>query len=71
MLPDEDKALIARELARRLLEEVETKRLFKEALSEWLDARMLEFSKWTWRGLLLLLFAAFITFVMWTQGYHK
>lgn len=62
---------LARALAAKLFDEAETKRVFKEALNEWLDKKWGEFGKWTATGLSLAMFAAFVVFVLWTQGYHK
>ena len=70
-LHDEELSRIARELAAKLFKEAEAKRVFKEALNEWLDHKFTEFGKWTLRGLLIALFGALVTIVMFTQGYHK
>ena len=71
-LHDEELARIARELASKLFKEAEAKRVFKEALNEWLDHKFMEFGKWTLRGRLIALFGALVTIVMFTQGYtHK
>lgn len=68
---DEELTVIARELASKLLQESETKRVFKEALNEWPDKKYLEFGKSFFRAALALVFGAFIVLVMWAQGYHK
>lgn len=70
-IADEDAKELARLLAKKIFDEAETKRVFKEALNEWLDKRFEEFGKSSMRGLLAMLFAALVVFVMWTQGYHK
>lgn len=62
---------MARALAKRIFDEAETKRVFKEALTEWLDHKFVEFSKQMMKVIMVSLFGALITFVMWTQGYHK
>ena len=67
----DDLKRIAAELAAKLLQEAETKRIFKEALNEWLDHKYLEFGKWTLAGLFAATFAGLIVFVMWSQGYHR
>jgi hypothetical protein len=71
-MPDpEHLALIASELASKVFEEAEAKRIFKEALNEWLDFKFAQFGKWTFYGLFASLFGAFVVFVLWTQGYHR
>ena len=70
-LHDEELARIAKALATKVFEEAEAKRVFKEALNEWLDHKFSEFGKWTLRGILIALFGAVVTFIMFTQGYHK
>ena len=70
-LRDEELASIARNLAAKILDDVETKRLFKEALTEWLDRQYAEFGRWSFRALLVAVFGALIVFVMWSQGYHR
>lgn len=62
---------VAEALAARLLQEAETKRIFKEALTEWMDRKFLEFSKDVMKGGMVLLFGALVVVVMWSQGYHK
>ena len=71
MTTNEELARIAKDLAKKLFEEAESKRVFKEALNEWLDHKFTEFGKWTLRGILIALFGALITIVMFTQGYHR
>ncbi len=61
----------ARTLAERLFKEAETKRIFKEALTEWMDRKFIEFGSASLKALSVVLFAALVVFVMWTQGYHK
>lgn len=70
-LRDDELARIARDLAAKLLQEAETKRVFKEALNEWLDKKFESFGKWSAIGIAASLFAAIIVAVMWSQGYHK
>lgn len=70
-LQDEELARIARALSEKLFQESETKRVFKEALNEWLDKKFSTFGKWTLDGILALIFAALVVFIMWTQGYSK
>ena len=67
----EDLARIARDLAARLFQEAETKRVFKEALNEWLDHKYAAFGKWSAISVGASIFAALVVFIMWTQGYHK
>ena len=62
---------LARQLAVKLFEEAETKRVFKEALSEWMDKKFLEFGSASLKMLGVILFAGLVVFIMWTQGYHK
>ena len=70
-LHDDELKRIAQELAVKLVDEANTKRVFKEAIEEWMDLKFLEFNKSLWKGALILLFAGLVVFVMWTQGYHK
>lgn len=70
-IDDAEARELARLLAKKIFDEAETKRVFKEALNEWLDKRFEEFGKSSMKGLLAMLFSALIIFVMWTQGYHK
>ena len=71
-MPDpEHLAQIARELSSKVFEEAEAKRIFKEALNEWLDHKFAQFGRWTFYGLFASLFGAFVVFVLWTQGYHR
>lgn len=74
-IADEETKELARVLAVKLFEEAETKRVFKEALNEWLDKKFLEFkigfAERSLQFILIMLFGAFITFVMWSQGYRK
>lgn len=70
-LDDAEAKELARQLAVKLFEEAETKRVFKEALNEWLDKKHAEFSKSLLRSLAATLFAALIAMIMWAQGYHK
>lgn len=70
-LHEEELERIARALATKILAEAETKRVFKEALNEWLDHKFADFGKWSAVGILSTLFVAFVVIVMWTQGYHK
>ena len=70
-LHDKELERIARELATRLFKEAETKRVFKEALTEWLDKKYSEFGKSSFKGIVAATFAALIVFIMWSQGYHK
>ena len=70
-LHDEDLARIARDLAAKVFKEAEAKRVFKEALNEWLDHKFEQFGKWTLKGLAVTAFAALVVLVMWSQGYHQ
>ena len=67
----EDLDRLARDLAKKIFDEAETKRIFKEALNEWLDKKFLEFNKQAWRSLLVAAFGAVVAIVMWSQGYLK
>lgn len=70
-LHDEELTRIAKALAANVFKEAEAKRIFKEALNEWLDHKFSEFGKWTMRGILVALFGALVAIVMFTQGYHR
>ncbi len=70
-LREEELARIARDIAAKILEEAETKRLVKEAIDEWLSKRYERFGRWSANGILVALFGIFIIFMLWTQGYHK
>lgn len=70
-IDDAEAKELARLLAKKIFDEAETKRVFKEALNEWLDKRFEEFGKYSMRWLLASLFAALVLFVMWSQGYGK
>jgi hypothetical protein len=52
-------------------EDEKTKRLIKEAITEWLDAKYTAFGKWTMHGFLAAALCAFVVFILWTQGWHK
>ena len=67
----DDLKRIAAELAAKLLAEAETKRIFKEALNEWLDHKYSDFGRWSLTGIMAAAFAALIVFIFWTQGYHR
>jgi hypothetical protein len=45
------------------------KAAFKEAASEWLDAKYAEIGKWTVRALGAALLTAIITFIVYTNGW--
>jgi hypothetical protein len=45
--------------------------IIKEALKEWLDAQFAAFGKWTFMGLLSLLFVAVSYAWLWEHGWHK
>ena len=62
---------LTRALAERLFNEAETKRIFKDALQEWMDRKFIEFGKASGTAVAVLLFGALVIFIMWTQGYHK
>ena len=51
--------------------EDETKRIYKEALKEWLDSKFAEFGRWTAYGLAAALLAALGYFILSTNGWHK
>ena len=70
-LQDEELERLAKALAAKVLNEAETKRIFKEALTEWLDHKFADFGKWSAIGITAAIFAALSIFIMWTQGYHK
>lgn len=70
-IDDAEARELARQLAIKLFEEAETKRVFKEALNEWLDKKHAEFSKSLLRSFVATLFAALIVVIMWSQGYTK
>ena len=53
------------------LTDEEQKKLIKEALKEWLDAQFAAFGKWTFMGLLSLLFVAVSYAWLWEHGWHK
>ena len=70
-LQDDELKRIAQELATKLVDEANTKRVFKEALNEWLDHKYAAFGKWSAISVGASIFAALVVFIMWTQGYHK
>lgn len=47
------------------------KQLFKEAFKEWLDEKFLQFGKWSFRTISLLVFSAVVYFVLQMNGWHK
>lgn len=49
----------------------EDKQLIKDAVDEWLDKKFAAFGKWSARALAALLLAAFVYFILWSQGWHK
>jgi hypothetical protein len=53
------------------LSDEEQKKIIKEALKEWLDAQFAAFGKWTFMGLLSLLFVAVSYAWLWEHGWHK
>jgi hypothetical protein len=53
------------------LTDEEQKKIIKEALKEWLDAQFAAFGKWTFMGLLSLLFVAVSYAWLWEHGWHK
>lgn len=53
------------------LSDDEQKKIIKEALKEWLDAQFAAFGKWTFMGLLSLLFVAVSYAWLWEHGWHK
>lgn len=61
----------AKALAERMFKEIETKRVFKEALTEWMDKKFQEFGRASMKAIAVVLFGALVVFVMWTQGYHR
>lgn len=67
----DDVERIAAELASKILQEAETKRIFKEALTEWLDHKYAVFGRWSLAGLGALGLTALVVFIMWSQGYRK
>lgn len=52
-------------------DEEEQKKIIKEALKEWLDAQFAAFGKWTFMGLLSVLFVAVSYAWLWEHGWHK
>lgn len=50
---------------------VVTKEVVKEALKEWLDEKFVQFGKWTAASLAALLLAAFIYFILVTNGWKQ
>ena len=53
------------------LTDEEQKKIIKEALKEWLDSQFAAFGKWTFMGLLSILFAAISYAWLWEHGWHK
>lgn len=49
----------------------EHKQLVKDALKEWLDAKLLEFSYWSIKGVLALALAGAAYLILWSQGWHR
>ena len=47
------------------------KQLIKEAVDEWLDRKFMAFGKYSAAALMAILLAAFVYFVLWSQGWHK
>lgn len=47
------------------------KSALKEGIKEWLDEQILEFGRWTLRGLLAAAFAGAIYLALRAQGWHK
>jgi len=53
------------------MEQEDLKRAIKEAIKEWLDERFVQFGKWSLTGLVSVLIAALLYFILWANGYHK
>lgn len=70
-IDDAEARELAKQLAVKMFEEAETKRVFKEALNEWLEKKYAEFAHDSMKVIMVSLFGAAVTFVLWTQGYHK
>jgi len=51
--------------------EDEQKKIIKEALKEWLDSQFAAFGRWTFMGLLSILFVAGAYAWLWEHGWHK
>lgn len=49
----------------------EQKRIFKEAISEWLDAKFAELGKWSLAGILAAALAALAYFTLAINGWHR
>lgn len=67
--------LNAAEEIEQLARNAELKRVMKEAIGEWLDAKFAEFSKWSVAGLVRLLIAALVAGALYmtlvANGWHK
>jgi hypothetical protein len=46
------------------------KKLFKEAANEWLDDKYSAFGRWSFWGLLAMVFIGLVFFAMTMQGWH-
>ncbi len=53
------------------MEKEDMKKVYQEALQEWLDKKFAEFGKWTLRSFLAALFSALIYFILYMNGWHK
>jgi hypothetical protein len=53
------------------LNEDEMKRVFKEALKEWLDEKFREFGKWSFFGFMAAAFSALTYLILTANGWHR
>ena len=49
----------------------EMKKIYQEALQEWLDKKFAEFGKWSFYSLLAAGLFALVYFILWANGWHK
>lgn len=53
------------------MNEEELKKIYQEALQEWLDKKFAEFGKWSFYSLVAAGLAALTYFILWMNGWHK
>jgi hypothetical protein len=54
-----------------VIRDEETKKVIKEAISEWLSDQFAKFGKWTLAGFLSVVVVALLYLVLWQNGWHK
>ena len=53
------------------MSEDDTKRVYKEALKEWLDEKFVEFGKWSFRAFAAAVFVALVYFILYMHGWYR